>query len=296
MTPNRPVRSAQVLSFLILGKYVQVTCGSDSLTRVILANYGTLVAPLGERIADLQYVVTGNPDRNAFSLARRGQPAIAATDLGKLLFHLEKDVTVALQERRPDLLFLHAAALEHGGKAYLLAGESGNGKSTTAWGLLHHGFRYLSDELSPIDLNSLNVLPYPHALCLKQSPPPAYPLAAAEVLAFGDTIHVPVLPTLAAPGPCELGAVLFVRYREDLRAPLLRAIGPAEASARMYVITLNALAHPSHGLDAVVHIAERVPCFSLDSSDLRGTCDIVRRMVVAPGLEYRQAGKRRRAA
>jgi hypothetical protein len=295
MAPNRPIRSARVLSLLILGQSVQVICGDDSLVTVILANYGSLVAKPGGRVPDLQYVVTGNAERNEFSLARRGQPVIAAPDIGRLLFHLEKDVTVALQERRPDLLFLHAAALEHGGKAYLLAGESGNGKSTTTWGLLHHGFRYLSDELSPIDLNSLNVLPYPHALCLKQPPPSAYPLAAAEVLAFGDTIHVPVLPALAAPGPCELGAVLFVRYREELRAPLLRALGAAEASARMYVITLNALAHPSHGLDAVMHIAERVPCFSLDSSDLRGTCDMVSRMVVAQGLEYRQAGKRRRA-
>ena len=283
MAPNRPAESAQVLSFLILGQYVKVVCGDASLRSVISANYGPSVATLGERLPDLEYVVTGNRGADGFSLARRGQPATAVPDMGRLVFHLEKDVTVALQERRPDLLFLHAAALEHHGKAYLLAGESGNGKSQTAWGLLHHGFRYLSDELSPVDPHSLCVFPYPHALCLKRRPPPAYPLPTADVLDLGATIHVPLqaLPAAAAPGPCELGAVLFVRYCEGLHAPVLRAIGAAEAGARMYVTTLNALAHPSHGLDAVVRIAQRVPCFSLESADLRMTCEMVSDMVAS---------------
>ncbi len=279
----------QVLSFLILGQYLQVSCESGPLTKVILANYEALIATPGERQPDLQYFVTDASEPNTFALARSGQPAVAVPGIGTLLFHLEKDVTVALQERRPDLLFLHAAALEHGGKAYLLAGDSGNGKSTTAWGLLHHGFRYLSDELSPIDLDSLCVLPYPHALCLKPPTPLAYRLPAADVLDFGRTVHVPVhaLPAETPPGPCELGAVLFVRYRGDLRAPVLRAIGPAEAGARMYVTALNALAHRNRGLDAVVHIAERVPCYCLDSADLAITCDMVSQMIVAPAFEYR---------
>ena len=58
-------------------------------------------------------------------------------------------------------------------------GKTGAGKSTTAWGLLHHGFSYLSDELAPIDLETLEVLPYRHALCLKRRPPS--PLLAGAV-------------------------------------------------------------------------------------------------------------------
>ena len=166
-------------------------------------------------------------------------------------------------------------------QAWLLVGESGNGKSTTAWGLLHHGFRYLSDELSPIDLTTLQVHAYPHALCLKQ-PPPVYPLPANRVLDLGATLHVPVdaLPGALAAGPCDLGAVIFVRYGGHRPAPLLRAIGPAEAGARMYTCTLNALAHPDQGLDAVLHVAERIPGFALDSADLRTTCEALARLAV----------------
>lgn len=297
---RRPARSAQILSFMILGQHVQITCRDTLLTKVVLANYGSLVARLDRhRVPDLRYVVARRAGPNPYSLACRGRPAVAMPDIGDLLFHLDRDLTVALQQRRPDLLFLHAAALEHGGRACLLAGESGHGKSTTSWGLLHHGFRYLSDELSPIDLDSLQVLPFARALCLKQLPPAAYPLPATDVLDFGRTIRVPVqaMPDPNAAGPCELAAVLFVRHRKDLLEPVLRAIGCAEASARMYAVTLNALAHSGQGLDAVVRIAEQIPCFSLESADLRPTCDIVSRLLVgvSPQRAPRQPAAKRAA-
>ena len=193
-----------------------------------------------------------------------------------MLFLLEKDLTVELQKKRPDLYFLHSAAIEWRGKAYLLAAEAGSGKSTTTWALLHHGLRYLSDELSPIDLDTMQVFPYPHALCLKQ-PPPDYPLPAGTI-DLGRTLHVPVrlLPSAAIIKPLPLGAVFLVKYFPDLGAPDLRAISSAEASARLYLTALNALSHPNRGLDAVVRIAEQVPCFAIHSADLPGTCDLIR--------------------
>lgn len=285
-------RPESVLRLVILGLQVQVACNDASLARLAKANYGAFAHRGGTGPPELQYRLDRGAAPDAFKLTCRGQTEVAA-DLGELLFLLEKDMTVVLQQRRPDLLFLHAAALEHGGKAFVLAGESGNGKSTTAWGLLHHGLRYLSDELSPIAVDTLQVWAYPHALCLKQRPPAAYPLPAAGVLDLGRTLHVPVrrLPSAKAAEPCELGAVIFVRYRPELRAPELRAIGPAEAAARMYVTTLNALAHADHGLDAVVRITERVPCFALDGADLRLTCDRLVRLAAAPARAHRRLSR-----
>jgi hypothetical protein len=56
----------------------------------------------------------------------------------------------------------------------------------------------------------------------------------------------------------------------------VRAIGPAEAGARLYANALNALAHADHGLDAVARIAEHVPCFSVSSAGLPSTCRLIR--------------------
>jgi HprK-related kinase A len=55
-------------------------------------------------------------------------------------------------------LTLHAAVLERDGKALILPAPPGSGKSTLCAGLMHTGWRLLSDELTLIDLQA------PHAI------------------------------------------------------------------------------------------------------------------------------------
>jgi hypothetical protein len=246
------------------------------LRHVITANFAAMMTAIDGVVPDLHYRVAKGTTRDTISLVCQGRAVCEDADRGDLLFMLEKDITVELQRRRADLFFLHAAAIEWEGTALLLAGESGSGKSTTTWGLLHHAFRYLSDELSPVDLNTMCVVPYPHALCLKQNPPPRYALPPSAIR-LGRTIHLPVdtLPAPTVSGPRALGGVFLVTHRPDIRRQEMRSIGPAEASARLYVVALNALAHPNQGLQAVVRISQHVPCFALSSSDLSATCALM---------------------
>jgi hypothetical protein len=82
--------------------------------------------------------------------------------------------------------------------------------------------------------------------------------------------------------------VFLVKYRPDLSSPRLRAISAAEAGARLYLTALNALSHPNRGLDAVVAIAEHVPCFAIDSGDLPATCALIRsamEQVIIQGMQ-----------
>jgi len=126
----------------------------------------------------------------------------------------------------------------------------------------------------------MRVSPYPHALCLKRHPPQNYPLPK-EAIELGRTIHVPAqsLPSATISESLPLAAVFLVKYRRELNAPEIRRISPAEASARLYVNTLNALAHSNRGLDAVVQIAEHVPCFTVSSAELRATAMMIRSTV-----------------
>ena len=276
-----PPQSSEPLSFLILDQQVAVTCKEEWLRRVIGTLYAACATPPRRR-SDLDYLIEVDRSSGSFRLSSPNRPPLVVRQAAELVFHLDKALTIALQERRPDLLFLHAAALERDGCAYVLVGESGHGKSTAAWGLSYHGFRYLSDELSPVDLGSLSVDAYPRALCLKRRPPLPYRLPSAQVLDLGPTIHVPVsaLPGGRASAPCPLGAVLFVRYGEERRESELCPLGAAEAAARMYVSTLNALAHPAQGVDAVLRVVRNVPCFSLDVADLGSACGLVSRLAL----------------
>jgi hypothetical protein len=283
------VRREQSLYFLILGQRVQIDCVAPAVQALLTDNFSAMAAANDEgEPADLRYTV--NCTGTAFSIVREGQEPLTGVGLSDLLYLMEKDLTVEVQKRRSELLFLHSAAVEWKGKAYLFAAESGSGKSTTTWALLHHGFRYLSDELSPVDLDSLAVLPYPHALCLKQPPPVPYELPE-RAIHLGRTIHIPAefLPDPGAPARRPIGAVLLLTRRPGLNAPHLRELGRAEASARLYVTALNLLAHPNHGLDAVMQIAERAPCFALESADLSSTCALIRSVVA--GAHQRTASR-----
>lgn len=273
-------RSPPPLSFLIIGQRVHVDCPDPRLRDLVAAKFAAMMAPIDGAVPDLHYRVAKGATRETIRLVRQGRAAREEVDRGEFLFLLEKDITVELQRRRADLLFLHAAAVEWQGTALLLAAESGSGKSTTTWGLLHHAFQYLSDELSPVDVDTMRVFPYPHALCLKRDPPPPYALPV-RAIRLGHAIHVPVdaLPGPTVSGPRPLGGVFLVAHRPHLRTPEVRSISAAEASAHLYVAALNALAHPNHGLHAVARISQQVPCFALSSSDLASTCALVRSTV-----------------
>jgi hypothetical protein len=264
-----------------LGLSFRVDCADPIAHEVVRRAFGALEVDASVHPRWTYRVVI---DRATGRLAlSRDQDLIADGEgADDLVFLLEKDLTVELQRQRPELLFLHAAAVEWQGRAYVFAAESGSGKSTTTWGLLHHGFRYLSDELSPVDLSALSVSPYPHALCLKQDPPESFPLPP-QVLRLGRTLHVPVsaLPATHVANPLPVGGVFVLRYETARLEPVVRRLGPAEAAARLYPNVLNALAHSGKGLDAVLRIANALPCYALASAELGATCELIRDVVAA---------------
>lgn len=210
---------------------------------------------------------------DGFLLEGGGEAPLHAPDDGRLLFELERALTIALQSARRDLYFLHAAALSTPAGAVLFVGDSGAGKSTLSWALLRHGFGYLSDELAPVSPSELTVEPYPRAICLKGMPPEPYG-PSNDAVATSRGFHVPVRPHGASPGSArEIRAIFFLEARDPANPPaVVRPIGRAEAVARLVANVLNPLCHPSVGLEAALAIARHAPCFALRPGDLGSSC------------------------
>jgi hypothetical protein len=171
------------------------------------------------------------------------------------VYFLEKALTIELQKIRRDLLFVHAAAISFHGRCTIVAGESGAGKSTLCWGLCNEGGAYMSDELAPVDLTSMEVEPYPHAICLKHIAEGGY---AAPPLAL-DTERTMHIPVEAIPGAIEMRTrmvqnVVFLVNDDQLTETNAIEIGAPEAAMRLYVNSLNQLAHEKDGLAAVSRI------------------------------------------
>jgi hypothetical protein len=212
--------------------------------------------------SDRDFEVERTP--SGYRVSNRMAPESTLADADSLLFHIDKDITIWLQLERRDLFFIHAAAVARGSRVVVLTAPSGTGKSTFVLSLIEKGVHYLSDELAPIDLRTLAVEPYSHALCLKSLPPAPYQLPS-NALRCGGRYHVPI------PGPADtlrtLAALVFLR-RDNERFQGLRPISSASAAARLMSNALNPLAHPGDGLDAAVTLSQAVPSFELDITEL----------------------------
>ena len=253
---------------------IHVKSESKYLLSILSSVYGALSVDVNESIPTLIYTVKYSATNyDEFWISRKDIEEIQAGDIGEFIFFFEKDMTIELQRIRSDLYFIHAAVVQYQGKAVVIVAPSGTGKSTTSWALLHEGFRYISDELAPIDLRNMHVLPYPHALCLKDTPP-VY-LLPDTTLRTDRTMHVPVdvLPGGFVNKSVSLVAIFFLQRDPNAESSIIRSTGKGLSATKIYANSLNVLAHPFKGLDAAISIASKVSCFDLIASNsLKDTC------------------------
>ena len=234
---------------------------------------GAFAAPPITAAADREYHVARTAG-GTYRLSSAGT-TLEFADADRFLFYLDKNITIALQHLRPDLLFVHGAAIAWQGRVAVLAAPPGTGKSTLVLTALRSGFQYLSDELAPIDLRDLTVFPYPRALYLKTAPPGPHPLPATAI-DHGGRYHVPApAGTAAVPRTAPLAAVMFLR-RDGERFSGLRPLSTASAAAHLLANSLNLLSHSAAGMDAVAAVSGAVSCYELDATDLIAASEAMR--------------------
>jgi hypothetical protein len=262
------------LQLKVLDCGVQIACGDHESYELLQSIYYCFKRPLTQAL--LNYDVASGSGHDVF-ITRHGGCRRIATGYGDLICKFDRDVIVETQKLRADLYFVHAAVLAFNGRAIALVAPSGFGKSTTTWALLHHGFEYLSDEIAPIDVKSLRVLPFPRALCLKKNPPDSYRVPADAIVAE-RTIHVPVSHFLREPAsePVPLSMMFFVRFIGQDQSPILKRMRSADATVRLLINTLNPRAHSQYGLDDAFGIVAKTSSFELFSGDLLSTCELIR--------------------
>lgn len=272
-----------ILTFDILERVVEIACGDPQTRRLLDGIYGGFRP--ANLPAHLSYKVGKSESGVGYSIEREAK-RVRTDDADEFVTKLGDDITIESQKLRPDLYFVHAAVVESGGRAILLSATAGQGKSTTTWALLHHGFRFLSDELAPVDLDSLEAHPFPRAISLKSPPPEPYALVQ-PVRTETRVIHVPAneLPGDVAQTPVPLGAIIFVRHDPAEKRPSLERLEAARAAMMLYANALNPLAHRGDGLDGALRIVECCESFELVATDLRRTAALIRSAIQEPATE-----------
>ena len=256
---------------------VYVESASEEITDIIHAAFSAFITEPVRPV--LRYRLSGNV-ADGFIVDRDGALPTRAKSHYDLLYVFEKDLTIELELQRKDLFFIHGAAITLDKKAFLISAPSGSGKSTTTWALLHHGFHYMSDELAPLELGSLAIQPYPHALCQKRHPPEPYPLPQ-NTLQTEYTMHVPVesLPCKIVQEPTPLAAMFYVKYTPEADSPSITPMSVSEGCMHLFANGLNQLQHENKGLATATDIAQRVPAYRVETTDLQRSALMLREFI-----------------
>ncbi|MCH7526531.1 MAG: hypothetical protein IID39_03755, partial [Planctomycetes bacterium] len=198
--------------------------------------------------------------------------------------HIEWAINTQIMRHFPTFLQVHASVLEVDGQGVIFPASPSSGKTTLAMGLLARGWRYLSDEFALIHPETLQLHPYPKALCIKEGSFryaqelgllrgrwKAYLKGSKGRVTFLNPHHV--RPDAVA-APCPVRHVVFCRYAPG-EQPLLEPIPRAEAVIRLNLNSFNFLKFRGRGLATFVDVVKRARCYELRSGPLAATCDLI---------------------
>jgi HprK-related kinase A len=205
---------------------------------------------------------------------------------------LEWGLNWAISTYANHYLLIHAACIEKDGKAAIMPGEPGKGKSTLCAALVHHGWRLLSDELAVIDMADGSLFPLCRPMSLKNRSIATIRDLVPDAV-FSPTIadtRKGTLALLRAPPDSirRMGEratahyILFPRFAEG---------AVTEITARSRAASLLGLAenafnyqlHGRHGFERLGDIVAACRCAEIAYSDLPQAVAALRDLWAAPG-------------
>jgi len=216
-----------------------------------------------------------------------------------VLPHVEWAINWQLMLYLPRFFEIHASVVEIDGQGVMFPAAPQSGKSTLALGLLSRGARYLSDEFALIDPETLQLHPYPKALCLKEGSfgvldDLGLHRERRRVYVKGKKGRVAfVSPTRFGRErvgiPCPVRHILFCRYRDGVR-PSVSPISRAEAVLRLNEQSFNFLKFRRRGVTLMSDLVRSATCYELTAGDIEPTCELVETLVRRPDASRQTAG------
>lgn len=187
----------------------------------------------------------------------QSKPEDASFD--KVLECLEFELVQNLIETQPQFLFLHSGAVASSGKAVVITGVSGRGKSTLVSHLCKQGWEYLSDEIVPIDLSSDKILPFPRMVYVRRN---IEGRAMTPALLRDKSIKSLYIPNTLCQTPVTIGAVVLPVYNPEGQTTL-KSCSPSVAVKELLINCVNFSVHQAKAFHYLCKLVEQVPLFRL---------------------------------
>lgn len=189
------------------------------------------------------------PDGDGFAIFRDGQAISGRIVLDAARFVLLREMAETACGADQVAAVFHAGAVARNGRALVICGDSGQGKSTLTFGLVAAGCAYLGDDHIPLHRDGRSVLAFPTAAGVKAGSWDLPEIRALQDM-YGLTPNSPrvgvrYLPLGQAQAP-QIGtkqpvrALIFPEFRPDAGFEMTR-IEPEQA----LIQALNAGSRPS---------------------------------------------------
>lgn len=206
-----------------------------------------------------------------------GQSPFKPLPLSQALPLLEWGLNWSVGNHAHNFLLIHAAAIEKDGRAAILPGSPGSGKSTLCAYLVHHGWRLLSDELALLSLSDGAVTALARPISLKNE----------SIAVMRDRLTNPVISRVShdtskgtvalLKAPADAVArvaetalpawVIFPKYISGA-ATSLAARSKADSFIEVGRNAFNYSIHGKLGFDLLARLMDACDCYDFSYSDL----------------------------
>jgi hypothetical protein len=275
--------------YLVLGEVVAVVSGVDEALERVEETYAAFRADAGALgdalVVELRRFDSGGDymvcDSGGYE---RRWPSVSSATVD-LLSRIVHGVLARLQAR--EVYAIHAGAVVYRGAALILAGKSGQGKTTLVLGLLRRGFGLLSDEFAIVEPGAPHILPYRRSLHVRPGTPELIPelsfLYDRPRHQLGGGIEWAVTPAdldrafpncLAAPAPLRYVLLLDGVPRPEA-APAIASTPAALATIELLRGTWAASVDFAGGLERIARLMNGAVCGRLQVGAIDATTEAI---------------------
>lgn len=195
-----------------------------------------------------------------YSVSQNRVEIAGGETLSNVIEHLNVELTRTFIQAHRDLLWFHAGAAEFAGHTIMLPGPSGGGKSTIVTGLCSRGWKFLSDDVTPLDLRTGRLIPFPRLPRVRRSSITEMP--RRQLRRVRKTM-VDIEPHNICRTPAAVHMLVFPRYASSSSAADLTPCPPARATLMLLENCLNFINHSEAAMDFICGLTQRSPAFHL---------------------------------
>jgi len=181
-------------------------------------------------------------------------------------------------------LIIHCAVVEKDGRAIILPGVPGAGKSTLCAALCHHGWRLLSDEQALISIANGEISPLARPICLKNESidiikdfcPTAQFGAIVKGTSKGDLSHVKapkdaITLVNQTASPC---LIIFPQYAPEVTSSIVTPMARGVALVELIAHCFNYTTLGQDGFKALSRTVAQSQCYGFRYNNLSEALEI----------------------